>query len=81
MTTLRVSCTLCRWTAEDEPDQALARQLRHRERRHGIVHGRRHRGSRGVGKVSFGTLSPEQQLEIDEAVRRRKRLLGIEEAA
>ena len=76
---MKVSCDLCRWTAEGEAGKVLERQRRHRLRRHGIeVTRKSNRTVRHLGSFRQPYLTDEDRKEIEYERQRRLKLHGID---
>lgn len=75
------SCALCEWTAEGLSGDVLALAKTHRREAHNIKRPRSHKPTRGLRSLRSTPLNEWEQAEIDAEIAKRRKLLGIEDAA
>jgi len=78
---LVVACSLCEWSAQGSAGEVLELGRAHRLSEHGIRRARRHRSTGGLRSIRTPELSQDDRAEIAAEIARRRKLLGIEDAA
>ena len=75
------SCALCEWTAQGLSGDVLALAKAHRREVHNIKRSRSHKPTRGLRSIRGPDLNEYEQAEVDAEIAKRRKLLGIEDAA